>query len=160
MKTLTQADTRKAIHAQIATLTTQINKLIRCMQAKTYKTASLMISGRTPMEKEFHDIIVWNRDLEIPVDRLVTFINDYASDLIAERLRLEGALKDPPTAAVPLGGVTRTAHCPYCNKVTTQEYHRLLLGETETREQSLTVPLWVCAECTGSQFCEHITLPQ
>lgn len=139
---------RQAICAQIAGLDLLINKLTKIFNSNSFKCASLMVSGKNSLNKEYHELIVWDSNLPLPKMRLQVFLQHYCQDLILSRANLLSLVE---VAEIEFKDETRQAYCSHCSRQTAQRNFEILPGSA-----NMAVPLntgsWICNECESVQI--------
>lgn len=85
MNNIQLAMQRQQLHSRINTLDMTIAKLSTWFNCNFFKSGSVMLSGLNELGKTFHDIVVFNQVLPLPVEYFKQFAESYCSDLIAER---------------------------------------------------------------------------
>lgn len=137
---------RQTLTAQVATLDFQINKLAKLFNSTFFKGGSLMVSGRNSLGKEYHELIVWDKDYRIPKNHLMVFLQLCCEDLIRQRSFLIETITAGKTEFVDQ---TRMANCNHCSRQTMQRNYYLLPGS-----ESIAIPAakdtWICNECESS----------
>lgn len=93
-KTQLPQQDQRYILAQISNLDSALQKLTKWQEAQTFKSGSLMISGKTKEGKEFHEILVFDAMLQIPAYRLKLFVSYYLQKLVRYRQMLLDKLDD------------------------------------------------------------------
>jgi hypothetical protein len=150
---------RQALSSKINSLDIQINKLSKWFNAISFKSGSIMLSGQNLLGKDFHELIVWNSELPMPVDRIRQFIHLYCEDLICRRTDLVqelGQIDIEPGDQLPEPieswkqslrsdpGAKETGHCPHCSK---QTGHTLFALDPDKPE---SIRVWQCDECDNA----------
>lgn len=70
-------------------LDSTINKIVKWLNCKKHLGHSLMLAGDSFDGSTFHEIVLWNEMLPLPVAELKTFLESYAGRLAAEKLVIE-----------------------------------------------------------------------
>jgi hypothetical protein len=166
--TTTPSPDRQQIAARINFLDLQINKLSKWFNSLSFKSGSLMLSGTDSQKKQYHELIVWNKELSLPVASMVLFIENYCQDLISERVKLVNQLEIPsedPGSGDPgpirwkdpdhhdtIGNLdrqdpleTKQAYCRHCNLITGQSLCDLIPNIPGAIIPGMKI--WVCDTC-------------
>lgn len=136
-KQQTSVDMRLLL-AQISNLDIAINKLVKWQEAMTFKSGSLMISGKDKGGKEFHEILVFDSSLHIPAYKLKIFISYYLQDLVRYRQTLIDKVAQIDKNAATNRILDRAEFfCATCIKISGHHLHKSEMGL-----------LWQCDECS------------
>lgn len=123
-----QHDQRR-IMAQISTVDCAINKLLKWQDATSFKSGSLMISGISKEGKEFHEILVFDKELQIPAYRLKVFVSYYMQELVRYRQLLTDKL-DQFHRNIATNNILDSAEffCSTCVQMRSHHLHKTEMG--------------------------------
>jgi len=134
---------RSILIVQIATLDLQINKLVKLINAGSFKTGSLMLAGKSSFGKEFNELITWRDQVPLPKQVLKDFLQHYCNSLMYQRsncaLILESGVTD-------FHDQTVMQKCNTCCRQTLQRNYFIVSGSDGI---IIPAPLrtWICNEC-------------
>ena len=99
MNSVQHAMQRQQLHSQVNNLDIIISKLTELINCNCLKTGSFMLSGVSNLGKTFHEIIVFDHRLPLPIDYIKQFAESYRMDITQQRngflLMLEDLEKNP-----------------------------------------------------------------
>lgn len=134
---------RQTLQAQIGSFDIQIDRIIKMVNAVSFKTGSLMLSGRSGLGKDFNEIITWRDNVPLPKIELKNFLQHYCNHLIYLRNNCVAILESEETSFLDQ---TRISHCNGCCRQTLQRNYFIISGNA-----GIAIPApehtWICNEC-------------